>query len=142
MSNHQKAGREAGIGRKAGRAVVYALLAIWAVIVLFPFYWMILTSLKSYSSYNAEYVPKLYAAHPTLQNYADAFTQVPLGRYFLNSIVFTLATTAIMLAVTINLDINVITMPERIFMTGLNSTTDAQIVRKVKDIKSMLTADR
>ena len=39
--------------------------------------------------------------HPTLQNYADAFTQVPLGRYFLNSIVFTLATTAIMLAVTI-----------------------------------------
>lgn len=101
MSNHQKAGREAGIERKAGRAVVYALLTVWAVVVLFPFYWMILTSLKSYSSYNAEYVPKLYAAHPTLRNYADAFTQVPLGRYFLNSIVFTLATTAIMLTVTI-----------------------------------------
>lgn len=101
MSNHQKAGREAGIERKAGRAVVYVLLTVWAVVVLFPFYWMILTSLKSYSSYNAEYVPQLYAAHPTLQNYADAFTQVPLGRYFLNSIVFTLATTAIMLAVTI-----------------------------------------
>ena len=47
-----------------------------------------------------------------------------------------------MLPITINLDINVITMPERIFMTGLNSTTDAQILRKVKDIKSMLTADR
>lgn len=101
MSNHQKAGREAGIERKAGRAVVYVLLTVWAVVVLFPFYWMILTSLKSYSSYNAEYVPKLYVAHPTLQNYADAFTQVPLGRYFLNSIVFTLATTAIMLTVTI-----------------------------------------
>ena len=47
-----------------------------------------------------------------------------------------------MLTVAIHLDINVITMPKRIFMTGLNSTTDAQILRKVKNIKSMLTANR
>ena len=79
--------------------VTYVLLAIWAVIVLFPFYWMILTSLKSYGSYNAEYTPKLYTLSPTFQNYVDAFTQVPLARYFLNTLIFTVVTTALMLVV-------------------------------------------
>ena len=59
-------------------AVTYFLLAVWAVIVLFPFYWMLLTSLKSYSAYNAESIPKFFTLSPTLQNYADAFTAVPL----------------------------------------------------------------
>ena len=85
----------------AGKAAVYALLALWAIAVLFPFYWMILTSFKSYSAYNSEYIPKLYTLAPTLQNYLDAFTAVPLARYFTNTILFTLATTAIMLVVTV-----------------------------------------
>lgn len=79
--------------------IVYALLSIWALMVLFPFYWMVLTSLKSYSSYNSEYIPKFFTLFPTLQNYSDAFTTVSLGRYFSNTIIFTLATTAIMLVV-------------------------------------------
>ena len=62
------------------KAITYVLLAFWAVIVLFPFYWMLLTSVKSYSAYNSEYVPKFYTLSPTLQNYKDAFTAVPLGR--------------------------------------------------------------
>ena len=77
-----------------GKGVVYALLGIWALIVLFPFYWMILTSVKSYSSYNSEFIPQLFTLSPTLQNYLDAFTQVPLADYFLNTLIFTLATTA------------------------------------------------
>ena len=85
----------------ARKAVVYALLGLWALMVLFPFYWMVLTSVKSYSAYNAEYVPKLFTLAPTLQNYVDAFTQVSLGDYFLNTLIFTVATTAIMLAVTV-----------------------------------------
>ena len=80
-------------------AVTYFLLAVWAVIVLFPFYWMLLTSLKSYSAYNAESIPKFFTLSPTLQNYADAFTAVPLGRYLLNTTIFTVVTTALMLAV-------------------------------------------
>lgn len=83
------------------KAAVYALLVFWALMVLFPFYWMLLTSVKSYGSYNAEYVPKLFTLSPTLQNYVDAFRAVPLGRYFFNTIVFTLATTALMLVVTV-----------------------------------------
>lgn len=101
MKSAEKSGSRAGYGRKAGKAAVYVLLTGWAVVVLFPFYWMVLTSFKSYSSYNSEHIPRLYASQPTLQNYADAFTQVPLGRYFLNSVVFTVATTALMLFVTI-----------------------------------------
>ena len=81
------------------KTVVYIFLVIWAAVVLFPFYWMILTSVKSYSSYNSEYVPKLFTTSPTLQNYRDAFTAVPLARYFLNTLIFTVVTTAIMLVV-------------------------------------------
>ena len=69
--------------------------------MLFPFYWMILTSVKSYGAYNSEYIPQLFTLAPTLQNYVDAFTAVPLGDYFLNTLIFTLATTAIMLIVTV-----------------------------------------
>ena len=89
------------LGGGLGRGAVYALLGFWALMVLFPFYWMLLTSVKSYGSYNAEYVPKLFTLSPTLQNYADAFQAVPLGRYFLNTIVFTVITTGIMLVVTV-----------------------------------------
>ena len=81
------------------RVLIYVFLAIWAVIVLFPFYWMVLTSIKSFASYNSEYIPRFIAVAPTLQNYADAFTTVPLGRYFLNTLVFTVATTGLMMLV-------------------------------------------
>ena len=81
------------------RVLIYVLLAIWAVIVLFPFYWMVLTSVKSFASYNSEYIPRFIAVAPTLQNYADAFTTVPLGRYFLNTLIFTVATTGLMMLV-------------------------------------------
>lgn len=80
-------------------AVTYVLLFFWALIVLFPFYWMVLTSLKSYGAYNSEYIPQFYTLSPTLQNYADAFTQVPLGKYLFNTTIFTVVTTAVMLVI-------------------------------------------
>ena len=92
---------QAKLGSGLRKGAVYALLGFWALMVLFPFYWMLLTSVKSYGSYNAEYVPKLFTLSPTLQNYVDAFQAVPLGRYFFNTIVFTLVTTGLMLVVTV-----------------------------------------
>ena len=97
----EKIEQSAARRQKIVKVITYVLLTVWAVVVLFPFYWMILTSVKSYSSYNAEYVPLLYTLAPTLQNYMDAFTTVPLADYFLNTVIFTLATTALMLVVTI-----------------------------------------
>ena len=91
--------RQAKARRTAGKVLTYLLLSLWAVIVLFPFYWMILTSIKSYSAYNSEYVPQLFTMSPTLQNYADAFTAVPLSRYFFNTLIFTVVTTALMMVV-------------------------------------------
>ncbi len=82
-------------------ALVYTLLTFWAIMVLFPFYWMILTSVKSYSAYNSEFIPQLFTMSPTLQNYSEAFTAVPLARYFANTLVFTIGTTAIMMIVTV-----------------------------------------
>ena len=84
-----------------GKVIVYILLGIWALAVLFPFYWMILTSIKSYASYSGEYIPKFITLSPTLENYITAFTSVPLGQYFLNTVIFTVATTALMLIVII-----------------------------------------
>ena len=83
------------------KTLIYIFLGIWAVIVLFPFYWMILTSLKSYGTYNGEYIPKFFVSNPTLENYAQAFTAVPLARYFLNTLIFTVVTTALMLIVVV-----------------------------------------
>lgn len=91
--------KKAKVRKTVINAVVYVFLVFWAVIVLFPFYWMLLTSVKSYGAYNSEYIPKFYTLSPTLQNYADAFTSVPLAKYFMNTVIFTVATTAIMLVV-------------------------------------------
>ena len=93
--------RAALIRQRAIKAVTYFLLTVWAITVLFPFYWMLLSSVKSYSAYSSEFVPKLYTLAPTIQNYLDAFTAVPLSGYFVNTLIFTLATTAIMLVVTV-----------------------------------------
>lgn len=79
--------------------LTYVLLTFWALVVLFPFYWMILTSLKSYGAYNSEYTPRFFTLSPTLQNYADAFTAAPLGQYLVNTLIFTVITTAAMLIV-------------------------------------------
>jgi len=80
---------------------IFALLIIWAIVVLFPFYWMILSSIKSYAAYNSEYIPKFFTLNPTLENYVLAFTSVPLAKYFLNTIIFTVITTLIMVVVVI-----------------------------------------
>lgn len=98
-TDYAKIEKQARIRSRVRSTVVHILLSLWAVIVLFPFYWMVLTSVKSYSAYNSEYIPKFFTLSPTLQNYVDAFTAVPLGRYFTNTLVFTLITTLLMLTV-------------------------------------------
>ena len=99
--NYEQLEIQARRREKVRQTVVHSLLILWALVVLFPFYWMVLTSVKSYGAYNSEWIPQLYTLAPTLQNYRDAFTAVPLGGYFVNTIIFTAVTTAIMLVVTV-----------------------------------------
>ena len=99
--DYERIEKRARVRTRARNILVYGFLGLWALMVLFPFYWMLLTSVKSYGTYNAEHIPKLFTLSPTLANYAEAFQAVPLARYFANTVIFTLATTALMLAVTV-----------------------------------------
>ena len=99
--DYQKIEKAANRKKAVRSTVIYTLLTFWAIMVLYPFYWMVLSSIKSYSAYNAEYIPQLFTLAPTLENYISAFTAVPLDRYFINTLIYTLATTALMLIVTI-----------------------------------------
>ena len=97
--DYGKIEKNARIRKTVASVITYALLVFWGILVLFPFYWMVLTSLKSYGAYNSEYIPSFFTLSPTLQNYVDAFTTVSLGRYLVNTTIFTVTTTALMLAV-------------------------------------------
>ncbi|MBQ3798520.1 MAG: carbohydrate ABC transporter permease [Butyrivibrio sp.] len=100
-AENKKLEKQSRVKEIARNIAMHILLTLWAVLVLFPFYWMILSSVKSYSTYNSEYIPKFYTLNPTIQNYATAFTAVPLGRYFINTFIFTVVTTFIMMIVVI-----------------------------------------
>lgn len=99
LADYKKTEWRDRVKKTAFNAFKYLMLGIWGVIVLFPFYWMVLTSIKSYSAYNSEYIPKFFTLYPTLQNYAEAFSAVPLAKYFLNTLIFTVVTTCLMLVV-------------------------------------------
>lgn len=99
--DYEKIEKSAQCRNRVLKTITYILLTFWAILVLFPFYWMVLTSVKSYATYNSEWIPQLFTLSPTLQNYRDAFSAVPLGGYFINTILFTAITTALMLIVTV-----------------------------------------
>ena len=99
--NLDKIERQSRARQRLVKAVTYIFLAFWAFIVLFPFYWMVLTSIKSYSAYSSEYIPKFYTLQPTFDNYVDVFTTVPLARYLLNTLIFAVVTTVAMMVVII-----------------------------------------
>ncbi len=99
QNDYEKLQKTSAVSARIRGILLYTLLTLWAILVLFPFYWMILTSVKSYSTYNSEYIPSFFTLSPTLQNYVEAFTTVSLGRYLWNTFLFTVITTGIMLIV-------------------------------------------
>jgi trehalose/maltose transport system permease protein len=77
-----------------GRTAFYILVAIIIVYTVFPFYWAIVSSLKTGSAlFNVNFIPE----HPAWGNYVSVFTQQPFGRNILNSIIVALSTVAISL---------------------------------------------
>lgn len=101
-NDYQRIEAAARRSRRLRTALLYFFLGVWALLVLFPFYWMLLTSVKGYGAYSAEYVPQFYTLSPTLENYVNAFTKdVNLAKYFLNTIIYTVITTTAMMLVII-----------------------------------------
>ena len=82
------------------RIFVYLFLILMGVIVLFPFYWMIISSLKTLQEYRLS-VPTFFPTKIMFSNYADAFTTASLGRLFLNTLYVGIVSTILSLIITI-----------------------------------------
>ena len=82
------------------KVFTYAFLMVMALIVLFPFYWMIISSLKSLeeSRFN---IPTFWPKVMVLGNYAEAFTQANLGKLFMNTAYVGIVSTILSLVITV-----------------------------------------
>ncbi|MFZ2414076.1 MAG: hypothetical protein WAW16_07650, partial [Candidatus Cryosericum sp.] len=79
------------------RILLYVTIVVLFVLVVFPFYWMIVTSLQPQDAvFNVP--PQLWPTHPTFQNYIDAWNAAPWLRYFGNTLFVAVASTLISLA--------------------------------------------
>ena len=79
---------------------LYAFLVAMAVVVLFPFYWMVISSLKTLDEYRLS-VPTFWPHKMMLSNYADAFTTASLGRLFINTMIVGVVSTLLSLVITV-----------------------------------------
>ena len=89
--------RVGGILVKTG---VYAFLFIMALIVLFPFYWMIISSLKSEVEYR-QTVPTFWPQQMVPGNYVEAFTTANLGDLFMHTVFVGVVSTLLSLVITV-----------------------------------------
>ena len=85
----------------AVQIALYAFLIIMAIIVLFPFYWMLISSVKTYDEYSLE-VPTFWPQDFRWETYKLAFTgELKLGRLFLNTVIVGVVSTILSLVVTV-----------------------------------------
>jgi multiple sugar transport system permease protein len=82
------------------KAFTYAFLILMALIVLFPFYWMIISSLKTLDEYRLS-VPTFWPKRVMFGNYAEAFTTANLGKLFLNTAYVGVVSTLLSLVITV-----------------------------------------
>ena len=80
--------------------MLYAFLILMAIIIIFPFYWMLISSVKSLSEYRLS-VPTLFPREILFSNYVEAFNQANLGRLFLNTLYVGLVSTLLSLVITV-----------------------------------------
>ena len=88
------------VGKLVVKFFVYLFLIVMAIIVLFPFYWMIISSLKTLEEYRMS-VPTFFPQKIMFSNYAEAFTAASLGRLFLNTMYVGVVSTILSLIITV-----------------------------------------
>ncbi|MBP3637122.1 MAG: carbohydrate ABC transporter permease [Clostridia bacterium] len=98
--NMQKVSLSQKIGKAFSISLNYIFLIVMALIVLFPFYWMIISSLKSLDEYRMS-TPTFWPQVILWSNYLDAFTTANLGRLFINTMIVGLVSTLLSLVITI-----------------------------------------
>ena len=82
------------------QVLLYTFLSIMALIVVFPFYWMIISSLKTTVEYRLP-VPTLFPQQIMWSNYVEAFSAANLGRLFINTVIVGIVSTLLSLVITI-----------------------------------------
>lgn len=104
ITMHEKNIQQISAKQKVGKTVVlvgvYAFLLLMALIILFPFYWMIISSWKTLDEYRLS-VPTFWPRQIMLSNYAEAFTAAGLGRLFLNTMYVGIVSTLLSLVITV-----------------------------------------
>jgi len=104
ITMHEKDMRRVSLHQKAVKIAVmvllYTFLIVMAVIIIFPFYWMLISSVKSLAEYRLS-VPTLFPKQILLSNYVEAFNQANLGRLFLNTLYVGLVSTLLSLVITV-----------------------------------------
>ena len=91
---------KAHFGQIFGQIITYIFLIIMAIIVLFPFYWMIISSLKTLEEYRYA-VPTFFPQRIVLFNYVEAFNTASLGTLFLNTLYVGVVSTILSLIITV-----------------------------------------
>ena len=101
---HEKDMRKVSVQQKFVKAFVQAMLYLFlgfmALVVLFPFYWMLISSVKSMTEYELN-PPTLFPQHFVWGNYAEAFNAANLGTLFLNTVYVGLISTGLSLIITV-----------------------------------------
>lgn len=96
----EKVRAQAKVSKIIRTTAIYIFLVLIAFIVLFPFYWMIISSLKTLNEYRLS-VPTLFPKELVFKNYSTAFNQANLGRLFLNTVYVGLVSTVLSLVITV-----------------------------------------
>ena len=96
----RKMEKNAVIKNRILNVFIYAMLGFWALAVIFPFYWMLISSVKSLEEYKFA-VPTLFPQKILFSNYVEAFTTASLGRLFLNTLYVGLVSTLLSLVITV-----------------------------------------
>ena len=98
--NMQRVSVRNAVWQVSFKTLVYLFLFLMALIVLFPFYWMIISSLKTLDEYRLS-VPTFWPQQMMFSNYADAFTTASLGRLFFNTALVGIVSTLLSLVITV-----------------------------------------
>ena len=98
--NLQQVSASQRVAQILGKIGTYLFLCVMALIVLFPFYWMIISSLKTQGEYRAA-IPTFFPRQIVWYNYVEAFTTGSLGRLFINTLYVGVVSTLLSLVITV-----------------------------------------
>ena len=98
--NLQRVSAKQRVVKIAVQVLLYTFLGVMALIVIFPFYWMIISSLKSTVEYRLP-VPTLFPKEIMWGNYVEAFSAANLSRLFLNTVFVGIVSTILSLVITV-----------------------------------------